>query len=190
MRLRVGNSFYCMSEYSDPLTVRAASVPTKPTIQRSGNVLVSNYNTPAFTHRWFLNGQLIPNQNKQFLIVEKEGFYSVSAGIGDCFSPRSDLLAFTGLLTSTQSLSTNQAPWLYPNPVAEELFVSFAEQLPASNLRIQILDLKGQLQAQPKFRWEGADQALGLDVRDLPAGAYVLRVLSSSKGWYLKFVKR
>jgi Secretion system C-terminal sorting domain len=189
MRLRVGNSFYCMSEYSDPLTVRAASVPTKPTIQRSGNVLVSNYSAPTFTHRWFLNGQLVPNQNKQFLIVEKEGFYSVSAGTGNCFSPRSDLLAFTGLLTSTQGLSSNQAPLLYPNPVAEELFLRFAEQLPASNLRIQIFDLKGQLQAQPKFRWEGAGQALGLDVQDLPAGAYVLRVLSASKGWHLKFVK-
>lgn len=189
MRLRVGNSFYCMSEDSDPLMIRAASIPTKPNLQRSGNVLVSNYSAPTYTHRWFLNGQLVPNQNKQFLIVEKEGFYSVSVGVGDCFSPRSDLLAFTGLLTSTHELSRNQAPLLYPNPVAEELFLSFAEQFPTSNLRIQILDLKGQSQVQPKFRWESAGQVLGLDVQDLPAGAYVLRVLSSNKSWHLKFVK-
>jgi hypothetical protein len=178
-----------MSEPSDPFTLRGASVPAKPTLQRSGNVLVTNYSGPTYTHRWFLNGQLIPNQNKQFLIVEKDGFYSVSSGIGDCFSPRSDLLAFTGLLTSTQELSTNQAPLLYPNPVTEELFLRFAEHLPAANLRIQILDLKGQLQAQPKFRWESPGQTLGLDVQDLPAGAYVLRVLSASRGWHLKFVK-
>ena len=189
MRLRVGNSFFCMSEPSDPLTVRAASVPTKPTIQRSGNVLVSNYSAPAYTHRWFLNGQLIPNQNKQFIIVEKEGFYSVSVGIGNCFSPRSDLLAFTGLLTSTQEFSTNQAPLVYPNPVAGELFLRFAEQLPTSNLGIQILDLKGQLQTHPKLRWASAGQVMGLDVQDLPPGTYVLRVLSSSKSWHLKFVK-
>ena len=189
MRLRVGNSLYCMSDHSDPFTLRAASIPAKPAIQRSGNVLVSNYSSATFTHRWFLNGQLIANQNKQFLIVEKEGFYSVSVGLGDCFSVRSDLLAFTGVLTSTQELSTNQAPLLYPNPVAGELILRFAEQSPASNLRIQILDLKGQLQAQPKFRWESTGQVLGLDVQDLPAGAYVLKLLSQSRAWHLKFVK-
>lgn len=189
IRLRVGNSLYCMSEDSDPLTIKAASVPVKPNIQRSSNVLSSNYNAPTYTHRWFLNGQLIPNQNKQFLIVQKEGFYSVSVGIGDCFSPPSDLLAFTGLLTSTQALSSKQAPLLYPNPVAEELMLSFAEKLPASDLCLQIFDLKGQLQVQPKLRLESTGQTLSLGVQNLPAGAYVLKVFGPSGGWYLKFVK-
>lgn len=188
MRLRVGNSLYCISEPSDPLTVRAVSAPTKPTLQRSGNVLVSNYSAVTYTHRWFLNGQLIPNQNKQFLIVAKEGFYSVSVGFGDCFSALSDLLPFTGILTSTDEAPQANAPKLFPNPATDELFLKFPSPPKERQWQLRLTDTQGRQHEAPSLNW--SDEGVSLKVAHLAVGTYVLQGKSSEGVWALKFVKQ
>lgn len=188
VQVRVANNDYCVSELSDEVLVRAVYAPQKPVIQRSSNVLMSNNRDPLGVHEWYLNGQVIAGEQKNFLVAKKEGFYTARVKYGNCISPLSDVLAFTGLLTSSQNLTQNQKLHLFPNPATEQLSVQASTLNPSTDWQFSIFDLQGKLQSPAKVTQ--TNPGVNLSIAHLAAGAYVLRCLSPEGAFLMKFVKQ
>lgn len=188
VQVRVANQDYCISEPSDEVLVRAVYAPQKPIIQRSSNVLMSNNRDPLGVHEWYLNGQLIAGEQKNFLVVKKEGFYTARVKYGNCISPLSDLLAFMGLLTSNRNLAPNQGLRLFPNPATDQLSIEDTGINPSVEWAFSIFDLQGKIQSAAKTT--PTNGKINLSIAHLAAGAYVLHCLSPEGVFLLKFVKQ
>lgn len=82
-------------------------------------------------------------------------------------------------------------PQLFPNPVQDQLYV--CNQLRRiEGASLQVFDLKGQLltQRQNIVLGEGTDAAQALNVSQLTAGMYVLRIQTADgQHQVLKFMK-
>ena len=70
---------------------------------------------------------------------------------------------------------------LSPNPVQEELFISFDENLTGT---IEIIDIQGRIQLQNSFSGD-----ISLDLSLFSAGIYTLRVVSENKIYTQKIIK-
>lgn len=188
VQVRYGNQPYCMSANSDEFIVRTISVPIKPQITRSSNVLMSNIIDPLATHDWYFNGKLIDGANGRFLNANKEGFYSTRIRYGNCASPVSDVLPFTGILTSTDEAPQANTPKLFPNPATDELFLKFSSLPKERQWQLRLTDTQGRQHEAPSLNW--SDEGVSLKVAHLVAGTYVLQGKSSEGVWALKFVKQ
>ena len=186
MRIRVGTNAYCMSPNSETITIKTIGRPVKPSIQRSSNILFSNNTDPNALYEWRFNGNTLPGENKRMLLAKKEGLYSARTRIGECFSPNSDLLSFTGLLTNTQEPGSGQTPAFFPNPATEWLYIQ--TQAPNDqHLQLQLWDMQGRTQTLGVVQKN--QSRLSVDIRHLSPGSYVLQGKSTGQSWVVRFVK-
>ena len=70
---------------------------------------------------------------------------------------------------------------IYPNPVSNTLWIT-NEQNEFENSEVEITNCLGQVVLKGLFQNE-------IDVTDLARGCYVLKIISSEKQFYSKFVK-
>jgi len=104
---------------SDTIYVSLAQRPQKPTIQRSGDVLMT---VNAFAYQWYKDGISIPNAVSQYFVVLQTGTYSVRVTNEEGCNAVSDNVEvsildigreFEEVATETFSL--------YPQPVTDNL---------------------------------------------------------------------
>lgn len=188
VQVRYGNQPYCMSQLADAFVVRTVPVPTKPQITRSSNVLMSSITDPLAIHDWYFNGQIISGANGRFLNANKEGFYSARIRYGKCASPVSDILPFTGILTSIDDAPQSNAPQLFPNPAADEISLKFSSPPKNGHWQLRLTDTQGRQHQVPQLNWKG--EVVSLRVAHLASGTYALQGMSSEGVWSLKFVKQ
>lgn len=184
VNLYVAHAMHCVSEHSEPVILRYIAPPAKPSIQRSGNILVSSSADPAIIHTWYRNGVLLPGESKRYLTVNREGFYTNQVSYGACSSLPSDLFSFTGITTAQKEPNAVQEVYIYPNPTTNDLYIQNLSFDPKS---LQLLDIQGRRIKIPNL--EKAEDHYHLDISALPSGVYFLRgiVLEKWKSW--RFVK-
>lgn len=106
----IGNKGFYIGKFSE----QPNNVPV-PTISVEAQLLTAN---PIFSGEinWYLNGNLIENENGQTLIASQNGYYSVeyvySTG---CVGSESSIVQNV-ILNSIKSSSINQELSIYPNP--------------------------------------------------------------------------
>jgi hypothetical protein len=164
MVARIGNDLRCMSLYSFPVQVNFNPVPRRPVIQRSGKILATNNGEER--HFWYLNGQLIENENGQFLNIPKNGIYTVKTQAKGCESALSETFAVQDLTTSNRNIQQTIFPLqAFPNPFVDKISLS---GLPPQS-EYQMYNVLG------KVVKNGFSNSLGeIDASELPAGHYVL----------------
>ncbi len=180
----VANAEHCVSEYSERFQLRYIAKPTKPQIQRAGNVLVSSNADPAAIHSWYRNGVLLDNASGRYLTVLREGFYSTQVTYGACSSLPSDLFSFTGITTALSEPTPSDAYPLYPNPSTDKVFV---QHRGTEFKQSQLFDAQGKALPLSNFH-KGQDQ-YEMSLGDLAAGVYVLRSFVEGKWCSWRFVK-
>jgi endonuclease I len=73
-----------------------------------------------------------------------------------------------------------------PNPVTNVLVMQFNQVIDA-NATLQIVDLSGRLLKQ--LTVAGLQQNIQIDVQDLAAGTYVIRLVNQGQNWFQRFQK-
>ncbi len=89
--------------------------------------------------------------------------------------------------TSTQDISLLNQIYLYPNPARQIIHIAIPEGLQTTNLMVDIMDIRGVV-------WFGnysITQIMrnGINIEELPAGMYLLRLRSNQQQQVVKFIK-
>ena len=85
---------------------------------------------------------------------------------------------------STESLETensnkrNLSFEIYPNPASDKVSIDLKEGVLTSNINITVFDLLGRpvIDARTQNNLSNCDYQCKLDVRELPAGAFLIRI--------------
>jgi len=89
-----------------------------------------------------------------------------------------------GITTNTRDLSANEVMHLYPNPVAERLFIDM--KIDANEVSAEIIDITGKVVKSIAL---GNSQKLHINVNDLNRGVYILRMQTDRGIASTKFIK-
>ncbi|MBK9718012.1 MAG: T9SS type A sorting domain-containing protein [Saprospiraceae bacterium] len=163
------------NEYSSSHSIVVFPAPTKPTISRSTNDLMS---TSATNYQWFLDGTTISGATEQILTASQNGIYQVQIRDSNgCLSEISD--GFTFELTQTNDVS--ELDWqIYPNPVKQVLKIH-APSLDQQNYQINIFNAVG------KLIWSDQNTH-ALDVSHLSNGLYLIQLSTQQTKSIHKFI--
>ena len=82
--------------------------------------------------------------------------------------------------TSIEGDNKSFAISIYPNPVADQLYIQSAE----SDMSVSIFDLNGRIVLQTNYSAEG------INVSSLPNGTYLLKALNKDQIFHSKFIKK
>ena len=99
-------------------------------------------------------------------------------------------LSFTGTANDVQTIAIegNSSISLFPNPVADQLQISY-QAVQAGSVQLAIVNVQGSIvQQQSVNSQSGANQAT-ISVAQLPAGLYILRLQSGTTLESIKFYK-
>jgi glucose/arabinose dehydrogenase len=141
----------------------------QPVIVQDANVLTA---PEALGYTWLLDGVTIPNEVGQTLAAGVSGNYSVIADFG----PNCQLLSEQVNVISTGILNDGEEGSLrvHPVPASDQLFIS---GLASGNSRLMLLDLTGRTMVDQQVNH--SDGQTVVDVRELPSGNYILRILTT-----------
>jgi subtilisin family serine protease len=92
--------------------------------------------------------------------------------------------AALGITASTRDLNANEVMQLYPNPVADRLFIDM--KIDANEVNAEIIDITGKLVKSIPL---GNSQKLHIDVNDLNRGVYIIRMQTDKGIASTKFIK-
>jgi subtilisin family serine protease len=164
---------------SDSLIIGFGERPIQPMIWREENML---YSIPADSYKWFLDGEEIPNSNKHYQEVIRDGDYQVVVFSGNKCSQASDV--FPAMKYSGEEWEVN----FLPNPSSGLLRINIQNNFEPST-KIEVLDAFGKtLKAfsvyNPTYRFSEY-----LDLTDFANGIYLIRVLNDKNISTGKIVK-
>jgi uncharacterized protein (TIGR02145 family) len=77
---------------------------------------------------------------------------------------------------------------IYPNPVFNELYISF-EAIKAANARIEIADLSGRILLQQTIYSQYGSNHISIPAKQLPSGLYLFRLYLSNTSETIHFIK-
>lgn len=157
---------------------------TSPTViisQIDDNLLCSG----TFSqYNWYLNGQIIPNENSATLNILTYGNGSFHVEVMDNNSCLISSGEFNVNNVGLSSLKQNDFT-LFPNPVNEELNLS---QIPSGVKNIEILSIEGK--SLLNYDLNSESKSLCIDTKSLSSGIYFLKMNQISTSESRPFVKR
>lgn len=149
----------------------------KPVVQQFGNELYATGATTGATLVWYLNGNVIQGATTSPYLATQNGVYSVQATVGGCVVTSDDA---TVVISGVNDL-TGSADWqIYPNPVAERLYITVSTEVK----KLEILNLIGEVVGSV------AGNINSIGTGDLPTGIYVARITTTAGIATKKFSKQ
>jgi len=142
-------SYYCEVKFangrtgiSDTVTVIVLPSPPKPLITRTYNVLTTLASPPL---QWYRDGQLLPDETNQFLILKETGAYQVAAINEYGCTSISDMFEVTILNVEDGSIPESPHLTAYPDPASDELHIGI-DGMRGESVRILLSDMLGRTQ--------------------------------------------
>ncbi len=162
-------------------SVGAAPPMPQPEIMVVNNQLAGPPMMAAY--QWYYYDTLIVGATTQFLIPDKTGFYSLVVWDDNGCSSESDPV----FITITGGRIVTSADWaVYPNPFSE--LVTITADVPYE-VSVMVYDKTGRLvnilKGVPPVYWQGTDY----NGSDLPAGLYILRIVTRDASYSYKLLK-
>lgn len=136
----VGNTQYCLSDPSDPVTVTVNPVPETPVITQFDNLLASNAEDG---NQWYNSNGAIPNATGQvYYPAATDNYYVIVTNEYGCESEQSNVIYF--IYTGIGEFIKNQHINVYPNPFKHSATFNLSI---TSNLQVslKIYDATGRL---------------------------------------------
>lgn len=157
--------------------------PQNPTVVINAGFISTT--VQAGHYQWYLNGTAIPGATLPVYTPLQEGYYSVWAGNGNCFSSSAPvLIQFTTLKEWSDFCASVKVG---PNPVQQALTLHF-EDFPGSVLMVDLYNEAAQ-QVYGKSLDAGMEKNLEIDLSALPKGMYLLRLSVEDKQHQIKVLK-
>jgi hypothetical protein len=167
---------------SAEVTITVNNIPIKPTISLNENNVLTSSSTVG--NQWFLDGTSINEANQQTYIASAgtKG-YTVQVTIDGCTSPMSEPF----IITSTDENQLNDGVKVWPNPVTSKISL----QLPYKSLisGYVIYNTTGAIVKSDKFIEPDYIQNIDVIVNDFESGVYMMKVISDSEIFQVKFIK-
>lgn len=157
---------------------QAGLINVDNTVTQNATSLISNDVTGAY--QWFNcdTDSAIPGATNQTYSPTISGNYAVEVTSGSC-TERSDCFAFTVL--STETFTENEIV-VFPNPVTTVLKIDNALNL---DINIALYDVAGKIIHQS----ESSETQTTIEMNDMSAGVYFLKLSSGQKEGTYKIVK-
>ncbi len=170
--------------YTDEVTVTVKSLPAKPVITQEANQLAASITGAAY--EWVKDGVTIAGATAQTISITEAGNYKVKVkNEAGCYSEYSDelqvVLQPTGIADAAEKLGIA----VYPNPGNGR--VSIAAKQPLTRVEIIVTNTVGHVLYNHRLPVLQAQQEL--DLTHLPAGIYLLRIISDKGQAITKLVK-
>jgi ELWxxDGT repeat protein len=125
--------------------------------------------------RWYLDSNSLPDQTASTANVTQDGIYTIDISIDGCVSEISDPLAVV-----IAGLEDEFTGAIYPNPAKDKLFI----QWKGNSVSLSVVDTKGSTHYNGSFT-----NCTELNVSNLPAGFYILKLTTSGQQVIRKFIK-
>ncbi|WP_276501982.1 T9SS type A sorting domain-containing protein [Terrimonas pollutisoli] len=146
-----------------------------PTITQVGNSLTSS---SSAGNTWYLNDTAIAGATGAVYEPSSSGLYTVTTNTNGCTSPASDPFNFVYTAINSPDLDTKMQ--IGPNPVKDELFISY--QGNPTLFMLTIVDLTGkEVLGKKQFA-----RNTSLNMGRLAAGLYILRIYNQQNKEYMQ----
>jgi len=159
-------------------------IPSKPTItvdmSDPGHVMLTS--SASTGNEWFRNNLKLNGLTSESITAPQSGTYTVRVNIDECIGSASDAesVVVVGLEESGIALM------LYPNPVADKLYVRLPLRSTPVLSQLEVHTTTGVRTIEFSTTSEVAE----LDVHLLPAGLYLLKVIRDERTVVTRFVKQ
>ncbi len=160
--------------------------PQKPKISRIVDILESSYD---YGNQWFCNDTLLPEANRNRLVLTKSGKYTVrEVDSNGCISEMSDPVDF--LSDVNENINQSGILSINPNPAEDFIEISVGSQHAVTNSDIRILNVLGETVVKSSevlynSQFSIPNSQLRIDVSGLPSGVYFVKV-GEKVGKFLK----
>jgi hypothetical protein len=139
--------------------------------------------------RWHNDGEEIPGATDSVFFATESGYYGALCANDICpedfsYSLGASLTVHDCEDMSLPSTPLTQQPKIYPNPTKD--YIHFAEFKEFKVLAVSIFDMTGKLVKQH----QGTQNLKQVDVKDLPAGNYIIRLQGEGRQFNFKFTKK
>ncbi|MEQ8533569.1 MAG: MopE-related protein, partial [Imperialibacter sp.] len=150
------------------------------TVASKGKSLSTSLVTGA-TYTWFRDGQKLPTEGNN-LPNEDSGVFKVLVDVGGCTSTSAEVnVTITGI---NEAYLSNII--VYPNPATERISLKSLDEVFSSVKTVQISNVSGSLVKEVQLRVDENS----IELADLPAGVYYLRVFDSKVRKDFRFIKQ
>jgi PKD repeat protein len=153
---------------SAPMVISFNPAPPKPTITQHADTLFS---TAAASYQWKRNFNVIPNETKQFLVINQIGNYTVTITDPKSCSSISDEFAVKSLAVN-EFHETNEIH-IYPNPTDGSLNID----LPFSGATCRVSNVLGMTVINSVLPYSKTTVSLS----EFPAGIYCVELTVGNK---------
>ena len=134
------------------------------------------------SYQWSINGSSIPLATDTFWVAQQNGNYSIAVTDSFGCSVESTPLLFSSFELDEVSHSELK---IYPNPAKELLFIEVDKKL--IDPRFELFTVSGEKLALPVIKV--SSKKYEVDVKELPVGVYILKVISENSSFVKKFSK-
>jgi hypothetical protein len=134
------------------------------------------------------NSANVAVNNKSYLVQQSIGQASVAGTFYD-----SDYILRQGFIQPNVlakirdvSIPLSLQAIVYPNPFIENITISFSEQI-TSEIEVVVFDLIGRQLFSKSY---AASETINLQLKSLPAGGYIIRVMANRKQFIKNILKK
>ncbi len=147
-------------------------------IEFKDDSLKSNY---AAGNQWSYNGTILAGSTGQSIAPEKSGTYSVSADIKGCKTSASREFVVTGLTNDEFTLTA------FPNPVIGEVLI----EIPGFKTTncVKLINSLGDVMSTAEVHRDNGKMTAKFEMKNFPAGLYIVQVAGSDGIAELKLIK-
>lgn len=169
--------------------------PSTNQIEPGGSLsLQANY-AIGNRYAWYRNDSLLNQETAPLITVKRGGTYKVSIENSGCRVESSPItlwgVGVFPLVTGIETLpDTNSRMVLYPNPAQETVMVVLRIPEFAPDPRAELLTINGQMIRTQHLVPDKDFYKFGFDLRNLPAGAYLINIRLGSHSYIRHFVKQ
>lgn len=150
------------------------------TITEHGDSLSSNYTSG---NQWYFNGAAIANGNTQSIKLQNHsGIYRVDVSVDGCTTSAERELIVAGIEHGAATVS------LYPNPVVKELHIEVPGHY-TNVTAVRLMNAAGQEVGTLELQQESGKRTGILDMKNYPAGVYILQSTDAATTIEAKIMK-
>ncbi|WP_020532789.1 fibronectin type III domain-containing protein [Flexithrix dorotheae] len=154
--------------------IKITSVPTPEieiTMLDSTTFLAKSSASTGF-FKWYLDGELIPNENDSILSVSGSGLYK--AGFENEFGCEGFSEEMPFIITALEDEKLSQSISLFPNPSDGNIELRFGN-IASKNIEVNVFSASGKLMESFVY---GNKESIQMDLSNLPTGVYFLSIIT------------
>ncbi|HRG89233.1 MAG TPA: T9SS type A sorting domain-containing protein, partial [Chitinophagales bacterium] len=141
--------------------------------------------TTGVTYQWYQDGSPINGATQGTFLVSQTGNYSLQVTKDGCSSVSEPVqVVISGLTSEDEVVFT-----VYPNP-ADNLLMVKADGLNTDGCTAVIYSTNGNITRQLELTTNNGQLNTTIDVVDIPAGVYVLRIVTAAATKTIRFIKQ